>query len=208
MMTMMMTRSLLLLVCVAFLVSCSSQPAPKPDRGLIGGTLVFSDDFEREEIGDDWLQRSGKWRIVDGALHVQGDRNEGIWLSKNLPDRVRVEFDARSESKDGDLKFEIFNTESRHQTGYIAILGGWNNSVSIIARLDEHGEDRKEADASVEIGKVHHFMAIRNDDTLRWYVDGQFVLQYKDPKPIRGSIFGFNNWASKVYFDNLKIYEL
>jgi len=51
-------------------------------------------------------------------------------------------------------------------------------------------------------------MAIRNDDTLRWYVDGQFVLQYKDPKPIRGSIFGFNNWASKVYFDNLKIYEL
>ena len=84
-MTMMMTRSLLLLVCVAFLVSCSSQPAPKPDRGLTGGTLVFSDDFEREEIGDDWLQRSGKWRIVDGALHVQGDRNEGIWLSKTYP---------------------------------------------------------------------------------------------------------------------------
>ena len=50
-------------------------------------------------------------------------------------------------------------------------------------------------------------MAIRNDDTLRWYVDGQFVLQYKDPKPIRGSIFDLTI-GLKVYFDNLKIYEL
>jgi len=191
--------------------ACTSgkkKPDRKADEGLTGGTLVFQDDFQRDALGDDWLARSGKWRIVDGALHVQGDQNEGAWLNRPLPERVRIEFDARSESPDGDLKFEVFCQEQRHQTGYIAILGGWKNTVSIIARLDEHGEDRKEADATVQIGKVHHFTAVRTDDTLRWYVDGQFVLQYKDPAPIKGVYFGFNNWASRAFYDNLKIYQL
>ncbi len=193
------------------LVACTSgkkKSVSKVDDGLTGGTLVFSDDFEREAIGDDWLQRSGKWRLVDGTLHVQGDKNDGIWLNRPLPERVRIEFDARSESPDGDLKFEIFCTEQRHQTGYIAVLGGWQNSISIIARLDEHGEDRKEADAQVDVGKVHRFVVVRTDDTLRWFVDGQFVLQYKDPAPIRGAYFGFNNWASSAFYDNLAIYQL
>jgi hypothetical protein len=191
--------------------ACTSgkkKSAAKPDEGLTGGMLVFEDDFERQALGDDWLQRSGKWRLVDGWVHVQGDRNEGLWLNRPLPERVRIEFDARSESDDGDLKFEVFCTEQRHQTGYIGILGGWQNSISIIARLDEHGEDRKESDAQVEIGKTHRFMVVRTDDTLRFYVDGRFVSQYKDPAPIRGAYFGFNNWASRAYYDNLAIYQL
>lgn len=191
---------------------CASKKTPKSatnrDDGLTGGVLVFSDDFDRDSIGEDWLQRSGKWRLVGGWVHVEGDRNEGLWLNRPLPERVRIEFDARSESADGDLKFEVFCTEQRHQTGYIGILGGWQNSISIIARLDEHGEDRKESDAQVTIGKVHRFSVVRIDDTLRFYVDGRFVLQYKDSAPIRGAYFGLNNWASRAYYDNLAIYQL
>lgn len=201
--------ALLLVVGLSACGSGKKKVAPrKADEGLTGGTLVFSDDFERETLGDDWTQRSGKWRIVEGALHVQGDRNEGAWLNRPLPERVRIEFDARSESADGDLKFEVFCTEPRHETGYIVILGGWNNTVSIIARRDEHGEDRKESDAQATRGKVHRFVAVRTDDTLRWYVDGRFVLQYKDPDPVRGIFFGFNNWASMAFYDNLAIYQL
>ncbi|MGZ3458496.1 MAG: hypothetical protein ACXU86_08310, partial [Archangium sp.] len=34
---------------------------------------------------------------------------------------------------------EIFGDGSDHASGYVLIHGGWNNSLSIIARLDEHG---------------------------------------------------------------------
>jgi len=176
---------------------------------LTGGTLVFSDDFARNEVGPEWVARSGRWEIVDGWLHIRGgDKNEGAWLKRPLPERVRVEFDARSLSDDGDIKFEIFNSEQSHQTGYIVILGGWHNTTSIIARLNEHGTDRLESEAKVVKGKVHHFTAVRTGRTLRWFVDGTLILQFADDDPLRGTFFGFNNWATDVYYDNLQIFEL
>lgn len=207
-------RLLALLVIVAVALSAcggkrKKKGAAEPVEGLTGGVLVFSDDFERETLGDQWTARSGKWDLRDGWLHCSGDRNEGAWLNTPLPERVRVEFDARSLSDAGDLKFEIFATDQRHQAGYIVILGGWNNSVSIIARLDEHGEDRLEAGQPVVTkGKVHHFTVLRTDGVLRWYVDGQPVLSYRDEDPIRGRFFGFNDWAADVYFDNLQVFRL
>lgn len=176
--------------------------------GLTGGVMVYSDDFQRQAVGDQYQTNSTRWSIVDGWLHIQGDKNEGLWLTVPLPDRVRVEFDARSMTAEGDIKCEIFNTEPRHQTGYVAILGGWRNAISVLARLDEHGEDRMETDTKVEIGRVHHFVLLRTEGSLRWYVDGRLILAYPDEEPVRGKYFGFNNWTSDVYFDNLAIYRL
>ena len=205
-------RAVVLALAVALATGgCHSKrkrAATVPEEGLTGGVEVFSDDFQRDKVGDDWLSRSGKWDVKDGWLHCAGDRNEGLWLVKPLPERVRVEFDAKSLSEAGDIKFEIFATEQRHQTGYIVIMGGWQNTVSIIARLNEHGEDRMEGDRHVEKGRVYHFAAVRTDGGLRWYVDGKFVLQYADEEPVRGAFFAFNDWATDLYFDNMKVFRL
>jgi hypothetical protein len=178
------------------------------NEGLTGGVLVLSDDFQRESVGDQYLTKSTKWSIVDGWLHIQGDRNEGLWLTAPLPERVRVEFDARSMTPEGDIKCEVFNAEPRHSTGYIAVLGGWKNALSVLARLDEHGVDRMESDVKVDIGKVHHFALVRTEGSLRWYLDGKLILAYPDDAPLQGKYFGFNNWNSDIYFDNLAIYRL
>jgi hypothetical protein len=201
---------LVLLAIVGGGAACArkKKPGAATIEGLAGGGEVFSDDFQRDKPGDRWTQRSGKWDVKDGWLHCAGDKNEGIWLNVPLPDRVRVEFDARSQSEDGDLKFEIFATDQRHQAGYIVIMGGWKNTVSIIARLNEHGEDRIEKDLSVEKGRTYRFAAVRTDGTLSWFVDGRLVAQYPDEDPIRGRYFGFNDWATDVYFDNLKVFRL
>jgi hypothetical protein len=66
-------------------------------------------------------------------------KNNPLWLQAKLPRDVAVEFDVRSQSQEGDIKVEIFGDGSDHASGYILIHGGWNNSMSIIARLDEHG---------------------------------------------------------------------
>ncbi|NUN13449.1 MAG: hypothetical protein HUU55_07420 [Myxococcales bacterium] len=180
-----------------------------PKALLVGGKLVFEDSFDRSEFGANWQTKSDKWSVQDGAVKVQGARNEGLWLMSDLPRKARVEFEARSDSKDGDIKCEIFNTEPEHQKGYVPILGGWNNSLSIIARLDEHGDDRLTTrDKKVEIGKNHRFVFARTDKDLYWWVDGELFLVYRDSAPVLGKYFGFNNWDSAVTFDNLKVYEL
>jgi hypothetical protein len=184
------------------------KAAAEPAEGLEGGVEIFSDDFGRDKVGDKWLDRAGKWEIKDGWLHGRLIKNDGLWLNVPLPERVRVEFDAKAGSDEGDVKFEIFNTDQAHQTGYICILGGWKNTVSIIARLNEHGEDRLESGLHAEKDRVYHFAAVRTGSELRWYVDGKLVLQWNDEDPIRGPYFGFNDWASEVWFDNLKIYRL
>jgi len=202
-------------LCCLCLLGCQTRE--------IGGAstaekkLVFSDDFERSELGDQWSRGSGEggpgqWRIASGW--VVGDRikNDPLWLKMPLPERVRVEFDARSRSPEGDLKFEIFGDGDRHESGYVVILGGWKNSLDVIARLDEHGDDRLEqASMKIEANRVYRIAAERVDQNLRVFVDGNLHMTFNDEEPLRGSKhrhFAFNDWMVPVEFDNFRVYEL
>lgn len=182
--------------------------------GLTGGELVFEDSFDRTEIGASWTVKSPSWVIEDGWLHDTKARNEGAWLNVQLPERVRLEFKARSDMPPqgdfrGDLKCEVFATEPAHQAGYILIFGGWVNTINVIARLDEHGKDRLEdSNRKVVAGQAYTWTIVRTDGVVRWYIGGKPFMHYDDPQPIRGTNFGFNNWESNVYFDDLKIWKL
>lgn len=195
-----------------------------PAAPSTGGTLVFQDDFHRDEIGGKYQQgsadhghRAGVWKIVDGRLVGEKIHNAALWLQTPLPERVRVEFDVRAESPTGDLKCEIFGDGITHQSGYVVIMGGWHNSTNCIARQDEHGEDRKNDLRCPRPGNkvtcveplVNYRWAIeRQDDTVKWFVDGMLMLTYPDNNPLTGRHFAFNNWAAKVSFDNLAVYDL
>lgn len=175
----------------------------------VSATLPFSDDFNRAELGEHWFSTGGHWRIVDGWLYSPGVKNNPLWLQAKLPENVIVEFDVRAESPDGDAKFEIFGNGRDHASGYVGIFGGWRNSVSILARLNEHGRDRKESRTmKVQAGRTYRFRVERAGDTLSWHVDGQPFLSWKDEKPLKGpghDRFGFSTWATDVYFDNLMV---
>lgn len=211
--------------------------------GLTGGTLIFSDDFNRKELNPDpsqprWRQEKGRWRIENNAVHNAWDENGGLWWNGRLPQRVRVEFTAwsanppswlpcqrhpnprkgvREPSFQGDLKFEIFNQQPKHATGYSCVYGGWLNSAMMIGRLGEHAPARRVylptqrfARMKVRPGRKYRMKIVRTDNVLRWYVDDspQAVLVFADTNPVRGPWFGFNNWCAHVYFDDLKIYRL
>jgi hypothetical protein len=195
--------------------------APGAERLLVGGERVFEDHFDRAELGADWTTEmpfsadKRGWRIVDGWLHATQPENAGAWLVQQLPaGPVRVEFTARSEPKSdgsfpGDLKCEIFATEPRHQAGYVVINGGWNNSLDVIARLDEHGTDRLAQKAQPVLQSTAHRWALaRVEGTLYWFRDGALVMTYTDDAPLTGRYFGFNDWASEAYFDDLAVYRL
>jgi len=104
----------------------------------------FHDEFERASLGNKFWSNGGDWRIVSGQVYSPGVGNNPLWLLLRLPQQVRIEFDARSEGPDGDMKWEAFGDGRNHATGYVFIFGGWHNRETKIAKLDEHAPTNDE----------------------------------------------------------------
>lgn len=194
--------------------ACRIRPEAGPDRtGTAGGQLVFSDDFERPTIGENWVAEGEHWSLDEGWLSVEGARNDALWLQVELPDNVRIEWKARAMSDIGDLKFEVFGDGATHESGYIGIFGGWSNSLNIIARLDEHGDDRLVGADGIRVvpEQVYEMAIVRTDARLRWFVDGELFLEYDDSEPLIGDghrHFAFNDWDAPVQFDEVRVWDL
>lgn len=186
------------------------RPAPAATA-----SLPFQDDYSQPAtVAQRYWSSGGLWRTVDGWLLSPGVKNNPLWLRASLPQDVAVEFDVRSMSPEGDIKVEIFGDGSDHATGYVLIHGGWNNSLSIIARLDEHGpalgvlqaeaakrggdlvssgvysaNTRVRVEANpykVEIGRTYHWRIERRGRLLSWFIDGQPFMSFDDPLPLAG----------------------
>lgn len=181
--------------------------------------VVFTDHFDRGSLGKDWLNTGSGATLERGALRMAGAHNHPVWLRRELPDDVRIEFDAWAETDEGDIKVELAGdgssfakTVSYTATGYVIVFGGWNNSLNVIARRDEHGDDRVAVgEPQVVQDRRYHFTITRQGGELRWEVDGQLVAEMVDPQPLVGdgqNHFAFNNWEAATRFDNLVIYAL
>jgi len=195
--------ALVALLNIPFLHLALTGPAP------VTAQLPFEDTFDRADLGPAWSSLGGAWRIVDGAVHAPGVRNNPLWLQAALPRDVVVEFDVRSLAPDGDIKFEIFADGVRHASGYVCIFGGWKNTASVLARLDEHGRDRKERrDRKVERGRTYRMRVERRGSKLSWFIDNEPFLEWDDSAPLYGEghdRFGFSAWEVDLLFDNLRV---
>jgi hypothetical protein len=191
---------------------------PQGDPAL--GSGGFRDDFERADLGPDWSSAGGgAYSLRKGELRVKGARNKPLWLRRTLPPDVRIELDVRSASAMGDIKVEVFGdgvskaeTTSYTATSYVIIFGGWNNSLNVIARMNEHGDDRVVGPPyKVVQGKTYHMKIERRGATLRAWVDDHELAKMTDPNPLSGpghDHFAINNWESELWFDNLRITAL
>lgn len=183
-------------------------------------TAAWTDDFERTTIGSNYYKTGGGYQIENGALGARGSYNYPLWLRKKLPRDVLIELDTWSNTPDGDIKVELFGDGVSHahdkgqytSSGYVLIMGGWGNSKSMIARGNEHGKDLVErTQPKVQPGKRYHWKIQRKEGRIDWWVDGELFLSYEDEDPLRGNgndYFGFNNWESDAWFDNLAITPL
>jgi hypothetical protein len=202
-----------------------------PDGAVTMRMVPVATNATPDKLGPNWTQaQTNAWHIEDGWLCVENAHNHGVWFSRPIPVNARIEFDAKSDSPDGDLKAEFWGdgrgfakgTSYNDATSYLAILGGWKNTLHVLARLDEHKDDRKAVHVDkdsddprqrpVMRGQVYHFKVERNDGkTVRYYVDGLLYATFADNEPLVGighDHFGFNDWEAKVCFDNVKITPL
>lgn len=182
---------------------------------------AWREDFEAG-LGEAFYVTGDGYQVVHGALSAHNAHNHPLWLRKRLPHDVRVEFDAWSTEPRGDIKVEIFGDGHSYDpdggrylaTGYEVIFGGWYNTKSIIARLDEHGTDMvQRPDPKVIANQHYHWRIERKRSVITWFVDDLATpfLRYEDPRPLEGGgheYLGFNNWETDTWFDNLVITPL
>jgi hypothetical protein len=191
-------------------LACTGCP-PK-QSGSDSETSGFTDSFDRANLGERYIKQGGTWAISDGALRSTGEKNIPLWLDVTLSKNTRVEFTTLSRSPAVDTKIEIFGDGLRHESGYIVILGGWNNSITTIARLDEHEKTRVEKRTRWEKNKKYQWKVERTDGrTLQLWIDGTKIVEYVDSDPLygaRNNKLGFSNWQSDVSYDDLIITPL
>lgn len=211
--------------------------APNDAGGDVFFALAAPDAGELEArrnastLGPSWVQaKTNAWKIENGRLCAENAKNHGIWLNRTLPVNARIEFDAIALTETGDLKAELWGDGHSYATGdsytnatsYIAVLGGWFNKIHALARLNEHGTDRKEINVDKESddprqravvrGQLYQFKIERTDGkTIRWSVNGIDYLSWNDAAPLAGQQhdhMGFNNWSAKACYDNVKVTPL
>lgn len=213
-----MVRAALMAMLVALASGCTEQPRTYSTRSA-EGHVVFSDGFDRDEIGPDWLATGEGATIEHGVLVVRDLHNHPLWLDRELPENVRIEVDAWATSDEGDIKLEL-NGDGKSfaravnyvASGYVLIFGGWNNSQNAIVRRNEHGRDKEVVtEPKVEADRRYHFTITRIGPEIRWEVDGREILAYEDPRPLTGPSqdhFAFSGWEAETRFDNLVIEAL
>jgi len=219
-------RDGIVILVAAIAMSACKVREPEPIRD------PYADRFERSELGRDYTATGPGYAIVGGVLSAHGAHNHPLWLTRRLPQNVRIEFDCWSTERRGDIKVEVFGDGHSFDpdggrymaTGYEVIFGGWYNTKSIIARLDEHGTElAQRADVKVIPNRHYHWRIERNGSTIKWFItepgdtatsaspDAKPFLEYRDPKPLVGrghEYLGFNNWETDTWFDNLVITPL
>lgn len=206
------------LVAGAILLGRSWSPAPTAPAWA----PIYVERFDRPEVltrttraapdlGYESSERA--WVVKEGRLWGEMGHNAALWFTDlTLPDQVRVELSARAETDTGDLKCELFGDGQTHQSGLILINGGWHNKLRVIARRDEHGEDRKEDRACgprcAPKGVEQRWVIERRDGVISWYIDDKLALRWRETAPLIGRRLAFNHWEAKVSYDDLVVYNL
>lgn len=215
----------------------SNTLAPKTAEDA-GWEHVFTDDFDRKELGGNWKVMSGNWEIKDGNLHGSGT----LLCTKNFPARdetgliypggfalgyIRMEFEATSAVKPfiffkdqkpevvlGDLSC-FMNAQSSEKTkdplytsGYFFQFGGGYNTKNVIAKKGESVVTDSSSGKVIETNQRHKIIAENDQGHLRFFVDGEQLLDYEESGSIMGSGFDQVGFYFYTAFDvhNVKIY--
>jgi hypothetical protein len=197
-----------------------AAPPPPPAPVL---TAPFTDTFDRAALGEGWTATApDAVRLEAGALVVEGALNRPVWLKQALPREAAIEFDAWTDSPEGDLKVEAWGDGQSFHTGdpraqytasgYVFVLGGWRNTASVLTWGNEHTPQRAlRQDVRVSPGRRYHWRIVRQGGRVSWSLDGQPFLSMEDTAPAHrpGSLhFAFSGYQTRVHFDNLRIEPL
>jgi len=171
-----------------------------------GWELVFSDEFDRNNLGDGWTVLEGNWTVEDGAL-----RGSGTLVSSrgfpggNAVGYLRMEFEAVTDVRSIDFLGKGATAGTRisdlssilHgklgeeapdflESGYFFQFGGKWNKTNQIRRAGRTLVADGEPQTRIAPNKVHKIVVESGRGRLSLFVDGRCVLTRKERTSIIG----------------------
>lgn len=188
-------------------VVCSTAMihAAAPD----GWDLIFSDDFDRAELGEDWQIVEGTWDIEEGELVGSGT----LVSSKGFPGShpigfLRMEFKARTDVRPfilmpglppptvsvSDISSFIHAqppeaVSTIWRSGYFFQFGGHINTRNRIRRAGNELVVDANPENMIVPDQPHHVIVENDQGTLRMFVDGKKIFEHQEPASIMGDGF-------------------
>jgi hypothetical protein len=180
--------------------------------------LVFTDTFDREELGENWEVVEGKFKLENGALVGSGSLMSSRGFPGPDPHRIipggappgfiRLEFEARTAVQPfvllpgapppkvsiSDLSSFIhvppYDSETCPTvTAYFFQFGGFMNTRNLIRRKGTVVVEQEDPDILIVPDKLHHIVAENDEGMLRLIVDGQTVFEKEEKGNIMGDDF-------------------
>lgn len=202
-----------LLMLVSLLVLCSAVVTVililsiREGRPGENWVQVFSDDFERSEVGPSYGVSSGRWGLAYGALRGEGSGFVNIDVLQHFGGEVRVELDAVVPRASAKREIAVFlcRDTAEVQDGYYLGAGADYR----VAAIDRNGIEVAVALMSqIEPDRPYHVTIQRRRDLLEMSIDGTTVVRYQDPIPLNPAEHGrvrIGTYDGILRVDNLRI---
>jgi hypothetical protein len=168
---------------------------------------LFSDDFERPEIGEKWVEHFKKISLQDGVLVINQ-------LPNLHPAIARYEIELQNTIFDFDLHLVqakraliVVNGE-----GHIFHVAFQENEVGLQVSLKDYSNGGCIASGTVQVekkGKWYGITLALVNDQLEAIVDGNSVVILKSSGlAAKKTLFQFNGVGQHIEFDNVEVWSV
>jgi hypothetical protein len=173
-------------------------------------------DYTFSSAPTDWFAGKGVWDVTSrwpcqpgwAFLGGTGSQNPVLWTKHSYRGDIVAEYYGALRLDEellgsgnpyvhpSDINMALCGDGKSLGTGYSLVLAGWNNTKTAILR---NGKVVAETPNVVFLNPStrdqfhHHWFRVRGEklgDRVRFWVDGQLVLEYKDPQPLEGGRVG------------------
>lgn len=158
------------------------------------GKVIENDDFSenQKKFNKNWdLVSDGEWVVSDGKLYQKSTEMEysqvGSVAYFGDKDLSNYTFTVDAAKLDGTEGFIIPFAVQDKNTNYFWNIGGWDNTVSCLQRMNGGVKSGQLADTAkpftVETGRTYSLKVEINSTHIRCYIDGELYVDYESTTP-------------------------